>query len=133
MGITSVAGIAELASGLAERAVDSYRARLAAQVQRRRIDGLRGAMLAHASLAAVGMTVDVIALQVRVGAVQRALDEAIAAGDLERAEVLRGQQVALLAEPSAGARLLGTLAEYLPAVLADQRRPDRTIPGDVVA
>ncbi|MCU0282495.1 MAG: hypothetical protein MUD13_01140 [Candidatus Nanopelagicales bacterium] len=133
MGITSVAGIAELASGLAERAVDSYRARLAAQVQRRRIDGLRGAVLAHASLAAVGMTVDVIALQVRVGAVQRALDEAIEAGDLASAEVLRAQQVALLAEPSAGARLLGTLAEYLPAVLADQRRPDRTIPGDVVA
>jgi hypothetical protein len=132
MGMPSVAGIAGLASEVAGRAVDSYRARLDAQLQRRRIDSLRGSVLAHASLAAVGMAVDVVALQVRVHAVQRALDDAIAAGDLERAEVLRGQQVAMLDEPLAGARLLTALADYLPAVLAEQQgRAGRTIKGDV--
>jgi hypothetical protein len=79
------------------------------------------------------MAVDVITLQVRVHAVQRALDEAIAAGDLESAEVLRGQQVAMIKEPQASARLMATLAEYLPAVLAEQGgREGRVIEGDVV-
>jgi hypothetical protein len=133
MRIASVAGVAGLASGLADRAVESYRSRLEAQIQQRRIDSLRLSMLLNASLAAVGMAVDVIALQVRVHAVQQALDEAVAAGDLEAAEALRGQQVAMIKEPQASARLMATLAEYIPAVLAEQGgRGGRVIEGDVV-
>jgi hypothetical protein len=133
MGITSLSGVAELASGVAGRAVESYRVRLEAQTQRRRIDSLKLSMLVNASLAGVGMAVDVVALQVRVHALQRALDEAVAAGDLETAEVLRGEQVAILKEPQASARLMATLAEYIPAVLAQQNGQDgRVIEGDVV-
>jgi hypothetical protein len=133
MRIASVAGVAGLASGLADRAVESYRSRLEAQIQQRRIDSLRLSMLLNASLAAVGMAVDVIALQVRVHAVQQALDEAVAAGDLEAAEALRGQQVAMIKEPQASARLMATLAEYIPAVLAEQGgRGGRVIECDVV-
>jgi hypothetical protein len=132
MRIASVAGIADLASGLADRAVESYRTRIEAQLQHRRIDSLRLSMLVNASLAAVGMAVDVIALQVRVVALQQALDEAVAAGDLESAEQLRGQQVAMMKEPQASARLMATLAEYIPAILAEQGgRGDRVIEGDI--
>ena len=133
MGIASVSGLAELASGVAGRAVDSYRVRLEAQTQRRRIDGLRLSMLVNASLAGVGMVADVVALQVRVGALQRALDEAVAAGDLATAEELRGEQVRLLKEPQASARLMATLAEHIPTVLAQQNdREGHVIEGDVV-
>jgi len=83
MGLPSVARVAGRASGLADRAVEAYRTRLEAQIQRRRIDSLQLSMLVNASLAAVGMVVDVVALQVRVNALQQALDEAVAAGDLE--------------------------------------------------
>jgi hypothetical protein len=132
MRIVPVAGIADLASSLADRAVESYRARIEAQVERHRIDSLRLSMLVNASLAAVGMAVDVIALQVRVVALQQALDEAVAAGDLESAEQLRGQQVAMMKEPQASARLMATLAEYIPAILAEQGgRGDRVIEGDI--
>jgi hypothetical protein len=133
MGITSVAGLATLASGLADRVIDSYHTRLETQVQQRRIDSLKVSMLVNASLAAVGMVVDVVALQVRVNALQQALDEAVAAGDLASAEVLRGQQVAMLEEPQASARLMATLAEYIPVVLAEQNgRDGRIIEGDVL-
>lgn len=133
MGLPSVASVAGRASGLADRAVEAYRTRLEAQIQRRRIDSLQVSMLMNASLAAVGMVVDVVALQVRVNALQQALDEAVAAGDLETAEVLRGEQVAILKEPQASARLMATLAEYIPAVLAEQGgRAGRVIEGDVV-
>jgi hypothetical protein len=133
MGLPSVASVAGRASGLADRAVEAYRTRLEAQIQRRRIDSLQVSMLVNASLAAVGMVVDVVALQVRVNALQQALDEAVAAGDLETAEVLRGEQVAILKEPQASARLMATLAEYIPAVLAEQGgREGRVIEGDVV-
>lgn len=133
MGLPSVASVAGRASGLADRAVEAYRTRLEAQIQRRRIDSLQVSMLVNASLAAVGMVVDVVALQVRVNALQQALDEAVAAGDLETAEVLRGEQVAILKEPQASARLMTTLAEYIPAVLAEQvGREGRVIEGDVV-
>ncbi len=133
MGIPSVASVAGRASGLADRAVETYRTRLDAQLQRRRIDSLKLSMLVNASMAAVGMVVDVVALQVRVNALQHALDEAIAAGDLETAEVLRGEQVAMLKEPQASAKLMATLAEYIPAVLAEQSgREGRVIEGDVV-
>jgi hypothetical protein len=132
MRIGSVAGVAGVVTGLADRAVDSYRTRLEAQIQHRRIDSLNLSMLVNASLAAVGMAVDVIALQVRMHALQQALDEAVAAGDLEAAEALRGQQVALIREPQASARLMATLAEYIPAVLAEQNgRDGRVIEGDV--
>ena len=132
MRIASVAGIADLASGLADRAVESYRTRIEAQLQHRRIDSLRLSMLVNASLAAVGMAVDVIALQVRVVALQQALDEAVAAGDLESAEQLRGRQVAMMKEPQASARLMAALAEYIPAVLAEQNgRDGRVIQGDI--
>jgi hypothetical protein len=133
MGLPSVASVAGRASGLADRAVEAYRTRLEAQIQRRRIDSLQLSMLVNASMAAVGMVVDVVALQVRVNALQHALDEAVAAGDLETAEVLRGQQVAMLTEPQASAKLMATLAEYIPAVLAEQSgRDGRVIEGDVV-
>jgi hypothetical protein len=133
MGIASLAGMATAASGLADRAIDSYRSRLESQVQQRRIDSLKLSMLANAGLAAVGMVVDVVALQVRVNALQQSLDEAVAAGDLAAAELLRGQQVAMLREPQASARLMATLAEYIPAVLAEQRGGDgRVIEGDVL-
>ena len=133
MGITSLAGVASLASGLADRAIDSYRSRVESQVQQRRVESLRVSMLVNASLAAVGMVVDVLSLQVRVNAVQRALDEAVAAGDLASAEVLRGRQVAMLNEPQASARLMATLADYIPTVLAEQNgREGRLIEGDVV-
>jgi hypothetical protein len=132
MRIASVADLAGLASGLADRAVYSYRTRLEAQIQQRRIESLRLSLLVNASLAAVGMAVDVIALQVRMHAVQRALEEAIAAGDLQAAELLRGEQVAMIKEPQASARLMATLAEYIPAVLADQGgRAGRVIEGDL--
>jgi len=133
MGLPSVASVAGRASGLADRAVEAYRTRLEAQIQRRRIDSLQVSMLVNASVAAVGMVVDVVALQVRVNALQQALDEAVAAGDLETAEALRGEQVAILKEPQASARLMATLAEYIPAVLAEQGgREGRVIEGDVV-
>lgn len=133
MGLPSVASVAGRASGLADRAVEAYRTRLEAQIQQRRIDSLQLSMLLNASLAAVGMVVDVVGLQVRVNALQQALDEAVAAGDLETAEVLRGEQVAILKEPQASARLMATLAEYIPAVLAAQSgREGRVIEGDVV-
>jgi hypothetical protein len=133
MGIMSASAVAGLASGLADRAVETYRTRLEAQVQRRRIESLKLSMLVNASMAAVGMVVDVVALQVRINALQNALDEAISAGDLENAEVLRAQQVAMLSEPQASARLMATLAEYIPAVLAAQNgRDGRVIEGDVV-
>lgn len=133
MRIASVAGVAGLASGLADRAVESYRTRLEAQIRQRRIESLRVSMLVNASLAAVGMAVDVIALQMRLHALQQALDEAVAAGDLAAAELLRGQQVDMIKEPQASARLMATLAEYIPAVLAEQNgRDGRVIEGDVV-
>ena len=133
MGIASLAGVAGAASGLADRAMEAYRTRLEAQIQRRRVDSLQVSMLVNASLAAVGMAVDVVALQLRIRALQQALDGAIAAGDLESAELLRGEQVAILTEPLASARLMATLAEYIPAVLASQSGPDgRVIEGDIV-
>jgi hypothetical protein len=133
MGIPSVASVAGRASGLADRAIETYRTRLDAQLQRRRIESLKLSMLVNASMAAVGMVVDVVALQVRINALQNALDEAISAGDLETAEVLRGEQVAMLKEPQASARLMAALAEYIPAVLAAQNgRDGRVIEGDVV-
>jgi hypothetical protein len=133
MRIASLAGVAGLASGLADRAVESYRTRLEAQIRQRRIESLKVSMLVNASLAAVGMAVDVIALQMRLHALQQALDEAVAAGDLAAAELLRGQQVDMIKEPQASARLMATLAEYIPAVLAEQNgRDGRVIEGDVV-
>lgn len=132
MRIASVADVAGLAKGLADGAVESYRARLQAQVQNRRVDSLRASMLVAATLAAVGMAVDVIALQVRVHALQQALDDAVAPGDLEAAEELRGQQVRLLKEPHASARLLATLAQYIPAVLSEQNRDGRVIAGETL-
>jgi hypothetical protein len=132
MRIVSASSVTGLASSLADRAVESYRSRLEAQIQHRRINSLQLSMLVNAALAAVGMAVDVIALQVRVVALQQALDEAIAAGDLESAEELRGQQVALLKEPHASARLMAALAQYIPAVLAEQNGTDgQVIEGDV--
>ena len=134
MGIPTVAGVAGMASGLADRAVETYRdpAR-GARSSGAGSTACRLSMLVNASLAAVGMVVDVVALQVRVNALQQALDEAVAAGDLETAEELRGQQVAMLKEPQASARLMATLAEYIPAVLAEQNgRDGRVIEGDVV-
>jgi hypothetical protein len=132
MRIVSASSVTGLASSLADRAVESYRSRLEAQIQHRRITSLQLSMLVNAALAAVGMAVDVIALQVRVVALQQALDEAVAAGDLESAEELRGQQVELLKEPQASARLMAALAEYIPAVLAEQNDADgRVIEGDV--
>jgi hypothetical protein len=130
MGLSSVIGFA---SSAADRAVDAYRSRLQAQVEQRRLDSLQFNMLVSASMAAVGMLVDAVALQLRAHALQQAVEEAVAAGDLHAAEALRGQLVAALQDPPASARLLSTLAEYIPALVAQQHGdPARVIEGDVV-
>jgi hypothetical protein len=130
MGVSAAVGFA---SQLADRAVDAYRFRLLAQVERRRLETLQLNMLVSGSLAAVGMVVDVAALQLRVHNLQQALDEATQAGDLHAAEQLRGQLVATLQEPPASARLLQTLAEYIPALMVRQNGGDaRVIEGQVV-
>lgn len=121
MGIAAVAGFA---SALAGTAVDAYRSRLQAQVEQRRLGTLQLSMLLSGSLATVGMIVDALALQVRAHALQQAVEEAVAAGDLYAAERLRGQLVAALEEPPASARLMATLAEYYPALVAQQRNSD---------
>ena len=121
MGIAAVAGFA---SALAGSAVDAYRSRLQAQVEQRRLGTLQLSMLLSGSLATVGMIVDAVALQVRAHALQQAVEEAVAAGDLYAAERLRGQLVAALEEPPASARLMSTLAEYYPALVAQQRNSD---------
>ena len=51
MGIMSASAVAGLASGLADRAVETYRTRLEAQVQRRRIDSLNLSMLVNSTVA----------------------------------------------------------------------------------
>ena len=117
MDLTAAVGVA---SSLADRAVDAYRSRLQAQLEHRRLDALQLNMLLSASMAAVGMAADVVALQVRIHALQHALDEAIEAGDLHAAEQMRAQLVATLQEPPASARLMSTLAEYIPALVARQ-------------
>jgi hypothetical protein len=121
MGIAAVAGFA---SALAGSAVDAYRSRLQAQVEQRRLGTLQLSMLLSGSLATVGMIVDAVALQVRAHALQQAVEEAVAAGDLYAAERLRGQLVAALEEPPASARLMSTLAEYYPALVAQHRNRD---------
>lgn len=130
MVITAALG---LATGLADSAVDIYHRRLQHQLQRRRIDSLRLSMIVTAAVASVGMVADVVTLQVRLGALQAAVDEAIAAGDLVAAEQLRGQLVTALQEPTAAAKLLNTLAEYIPAIvsdMADQR--GNVIEGEII-
>ena len=130
MGITAVAGYA---ASLAGSAVDAYRSRLQAQLEHRRLDGLQFNMLVSASMATVGMVVDAAALQLRVNRLQAAVEEAAEAGDLETAELLRGQLVAALEEPPASARLLTTLADYIPAIMARQQGTEApVIEGDVV-
>ena len=115
-----LAAVAGLASGLAGSAVDAYRSRLAAQTERRRLGALQVSMLLSGSLAAVGMVVDAVALQLRVHALNQAVEEAVEAGDLFAAERLRAQLVAALEETPASARLLATLADTLPVLIARQ-------------
>ena len=130
MGVTSALG---LATGLADSAVDAYHRRLQHQLQRRRIDSLKLSMLVTAGVATVGMIADVVTLQVRLGILQRAVEEAIEAGDLVAAERLRGKLVAALEEPTAAAKLLNTLAEYIPAIVTDiSDGRGRVIEGEVL-
>ncbi len=112
-------GMTAVASNVGGWAVDAYRARLQAQLEQRRLATLQFNLLVSASLGAIGLVTDTVAVHLRIGAVQRALDEAIAAGDLERAEILRGQVTEMLQEPPASARLLNTLADYIPAIVAE--------------
>jgi hypothetical protein len=121
MGIIAVAGFA---SALAGSAVDAYRSRLQAQIERRRLGTLQVSMVLSGSLATVGMIVDAVALQARVHALHQAVEEAVAAGDLYAAEKLRAQLVAALEEPPASARLMATLAEYYPALVARYQGED---------
>lgn len=124
--------ITNFISALGDTAVDVYRARLQAQLEQHRLGALQLSLLLNGALAAVGMATDVIALQLRIHALQHALEEAIDAGDLEAAEGLRAQMVAMLQEPPASARLLQTLAEYLPALVAKANGHDaRVIEGEV--
>ena len=113
--MTSVTGVA---SNLGNWAVDAYRSRLEAQMEQRRLATLQLNLLVSASVGAVGMVTDAVATSVRMVVLQKALEDAIGAQDLERAEVLRGQLTSLLEEPPASARLLNTLADYIPAIIA---------------
>jgi hypothetical protein len=112
-------GVTAVASNVGGWAVDAYRARLQAQVERRRLATLQFNLLVSASLGAVGLVTDTVAMHLRLSAAQRALDEAVSAGDLERAELLRGQVTSMLQDPPASARLLNTLADYIPAIVAE--------------
>lgn len=130
MGVTSALG---LATGLADSAVDAYQRRLQHQLQLRRINSLKLSMVVSAGVATVGMIADVVTLQVRLGVLQSAVDEAIEAGDLVAAERLRAQLVDALKEPSAAAKLLNTLAEYIPAIVSDMSEErGRVIEGEVL-
>jgi hypothetical protein len=125
--------VARAVSNAAGSAVDAYRSRVQAQRAEGRTASIELNILVTSGLAVVGLLADVAAMHVRAGALQRALDEATAAGDLHRAEALRGQVVELLQSEPASARLLATLADYLPAILADG--PDRganVIEGQIV-
>jgi len=115
-----IAGVAGYTSALAGSAVDAYRSRLQAQVERRRLGTLQVSMVMSASLAAIGMVVDAVSLPLRLHVLQQSVEEAIEAGDLVAAEQLRAQLVSLLQDPPASARLLTTLAEYIPALVARQ-------------
>ena len=128
-----LAAVAGFASALAGSAVDAYRSRLEAQTERRRLGTLQASMVLSGSLAAVGMVVDAVALQLRVHALNQAVEEAIEAGDLFAAERLRAQLVAALEETPASARLLNTLADTLPALMARQNgeEPSGVIEGDI--
>lgn len=128
-----LAAVAGFASGLAGSAVDAYRSRLEAQTERRRLGALQASMLLSGSLAAVGMVVDAVALQLRVHALNQAVEEAVEAGDLFAAERLRAQLVAALEETPASARLLTTLADTLPVLMARQNgeEPSGVIEGDI--
>jgi streptomycin 6-kinase len=119
-------------SALGDRAVDAYRRRLQTQMEERRLAAVQLNVLVSAGMAVAGMAVDAVAMQLRVGALQRAVDEAVAAGDLHAAEALRGQLVATLEEPPASARLMTTLADYLPALMAEHREDNRIIEGRTV-
>lgn len=131
MGITSA--VANVASALADTAIDAYRSRLRAQLERRRLDSVQFSMLVSASVATVGMVVDVVALQLRLSALQAAVDEAVEAGDLLAAEQLRAQLVAAMQEPPASAELMATLSEYIPFLMSGQvNDPGRVIEGDVI-
>lgn len=121
-----------MASSLADNAVETYRTRVQAQIEQRRLNMLHASMLVSAALAAVGMVVDAVALQQRVGVLQRAVDEAVADGDLAAAEHLRGQLVAALEEPTASAKLLATLADSIPATMASYSRTQREDEGNVI-
>lgn len=125
--------VADYASGLAGSAVDAYRSRLEAQAEQRRLGALQFSMLLSGSLAAVGMVVDAVSLQLRVSALNQAVEEAVAAGDLLAAERLRGQLVATLEEIPASARLLTTLADTFPSLVARQNGSESAgvIEGDV--
>lgn len=111
--------VTAVVSNLGGWAVDAYRARLQAQLEQRRLAALQFNLLISAGLGAVGLVTDTLAVHLRIGALQRALDEAVGAGDLDRAEALRGQLTSILQEPPASARLLSTLAEYIPAIVAE--------------
>ena len=90
-------------------------------------------MLVSAGVATVGMVADVVTLQVRLGVLQAAVDEAVEAGDLVAAERLRSQLVDALKEPTAAAKLLNTLAEYIPAIVSDMSEErGRVIEGEVL-
>lgn len=119
-------------SGLGDRAVDGYRHRLETQLEERRLAAVQLNLLVAAAVAVAGMGVDAVVTYLRVGALQRAVDEAVGAGDLHGAEALRGQLVAVLQDPPASARLLGTLADYLPALMAEHRSDARVIEGQTL-
>ena len=133
MIISAIAGVSGFASALADRAVDGYRARVQAQVEDRRLAAVQLNVLVSSFVAVVGMVTDVVSMQLRAASLQEALEEATGAGDLERAEQLRGQLVQVLQTEPASARLLSTLAEYLPALLTRGGGPDaKVIEGQVL-
>ena len=127
------AGIAGAAASLAGSAVDAHRSVLADQIEQTRLAGMRLTVVVGASLAALGMVVEAVTLQVRVASLQAAAEEAGAAGDLAAAERIRAHLVTALEEPSASARLMAALADQIPAVLAGYGgHGPQVIEGEVV-
>lgn len=115
-----ISTIARIVSTAADTAIDAYRERLAEQREQSRQAALQFNVLVTSAVAMVGLIADVAALHIRTQSLQQALEDASAAGDLQRADEIRGLQVELLQAEPASARLLSTLADYLPALLGDQ-------------
>lgn len=122
--------VARVVSTVADTAVDAYRDRLEARREEGRMAALQFNLLITSGMAVVGLVADVASLHIRTQALERALEEAASAGDLNRAEEIRGLMVELLQTEPASARLMSTLSDYLPALLGGSS-DDKVIEGQL--